>query len=92
MYFFPDEHIGKPPNWHLLPIRALTGFSYQVLHFLAFSVGIIRLFCTTPLPRSAYLLGVEGGDAGQHLALEELERGAAARGAEGHLWLGLGLG
>ena len=23
MYFFPDEHIGKPPNWHLLPIRAL---------------------------------------------------------------------
>ena len=42
------------------------------------------------LPRSAYLLGVEGGDAGQHLALEELERGAAARGAEGHLWLGLG--
>ena len=40
----------------------------------------------------AYLLGVEGGDAGQHLALEELERGAAARGAEGHLLLGLGLG
>ena len=74
-------------------IRALfTGFSYQVLHFFwLFQVGIIRLiFGMTPLPRSAYLLGVEGGDAGQHLALEELERGAAARGAEGHLWLGLG--
>ena len=23
MYFFPDEHIGKPPNWYPLPIRAL---------------------------------------------------------------------
>ena len=23
MYFFRAEHIRKPPNWHLLPIRAL---------------------------------------------------------------------
>ena len=23
MYFFPDEHIRKSPNWHLLPIRTL---------------------------------------------------------------------
>ena len=69
----------------------LQGFPIKCYTFLAFSVGIIRLiFGMTPLPRSAYLLGVEGGDAGQHLALEELERGAAARGAEGHLWLELG--
>ena len=63
-----------------------------MLHFLAFSVGIIRLSLHDSTTPYAYLLGVEGGDAGQHLALEELERGAAARGAEGHLWLGLGLG
>ena len=35
---------------------------------------------------------LERGNARQDLALEELERGAAARGAEGHLLLGLGLG
>ena len=23
MYFFRAEHVRKPPNWHLLPIRAL---------------------------------------------------------------------
>ena len=46
----------------------------------------------TPRHPVAYLLGVERGDAGQHLALEELERGAAARGAEGHLVLHVPLG
>ena len=76
----------------VLPIRALYTRVFQSSVTLVgfFSRYNTLLFCTTPLPRSAYLLGVEGGDAGQHLALEELERGAAARGAEGHLWLELG--
>ena len=47
---------AKQPALHQGTLH--TGFSYQVLHFLAFSVGIIRLFCTTPLPRSAYLRGL----------------------------------